>query len=347
MVWNHFGDGPSRRQLIATAGATIGAVGLGGVALSGADAECSGVTYQSASLHAGEVIGPVPGERYCNVERDLAESLGVTAGDQLRIGAQSPALEPELPETLFTVASRFDCGPTGIVARQADLSVLGVDGSGTGDVSATIPHPCYDTEAAAKEHHELVERTCNDGGSGASLAVLAPHGDFIELGTGQQAAYAASEYQLPAWICYAANDGGGTYDRWHVSSVALSRDSFPKLDAFATGGYEAALAFHGRSFDAGETPAVGIGGRATAHKVAVRDALQTAYAEAGVDIPVELYEPTQRAYGGTDPDNVVNWITNTGDGGVQLEQPQTIRTDHWQLTAATAVEAVVDQLGAG
>lgn len=337
-------DGPSRRQLIATAGASLGGIGLGSVALSRADSDCSGIAYQSVPLEAGSVFGTVPGERYCNVERGLADTLGVAVGDQLRIGAQSTDQAAQFPELLFTVASLYGCGPPAIVATQSDLSLLGVDGSGTGDVSTTVPHPCYETEAAAKEHHELVEVSCNEGVDSAPLAVLAPHGDFIELGTGGQAEHAAYEFQLPAWICYAANDGGGTYDRWHVSSVELSTNSFPALGSVADAGYEAALAFHGRSFDADQTPFVGIGGLATDLKVAVRDALQSAYDANGVDVPVSIYDESEREFGGTNPENVVNDVTASGEGGVQLEQPQVVRDDHGQLTAATAADAIVSAL---
>lgn len=96
------------------------------------------------------------------------------------------------------------------------------------------------------------------------------------------------------------------------------------------------VAFHGMS-DAG----VLIGGGASPElKQLVRDAIAAALADAAG--PVVIAEFGQ-ALGGSAADNVVNWVTADGDGGVQIEQSHLVRSQHWQAVA-DAVSAVFSDL---
>lgn len=335
------GPTTSRRRVLSAGGLAIGAWTTGTVAAADATEECD-VEYDYALVVGDRIEGPVASESYCEVEKRFADALGVQAGDQVRLGSRGSSRDQLYPEKLFTVSDvRRD--HFGVVrAKQSDLAEVGVRRLGVGRVSGTVPHPCYDEYEEADERDEFVERTYNDDADGAAFVVLAPHGG-IETNTHLQAERAADEADVPAWICYGNSEDvvEGTYEpfeRWHVTSTALSRRSFPALRDVADREYRAALSFHGRSFDGDEQPYVAVGGRATALRTAVASALESTLA----DLDVEVHECGDDAckYPGQATSNVVNDVTESGDRGVQIEQPLALRLDHHEAVARDAASAM-------
>ena len=66
---------------------------------------------------------------------------------------------------------------------------------------------------------------------GADVAVVAPHGGFIERATDTQARRVSTDERLLAnvWIC--RGRAGDAFRRWHITSDDLSEQSFPGLQA--------------------------------------------------------------------------------------------------------------------
>lgn len=324
----------SRRRLLAASGAVAGSAALGVVptTISSAD-DPAAIEYVDAELAAAPVDGDYD-ERYCTVESSLASDLGVEEDMQLRVAADDPATGVEFSEMLFTVTDVVADEPGRIAARRRDLEAIGASDGDAGRASATVPHPEYDDESEANEHDEFVESVTNeDLGGPSDVVALAPHGTYIEAGTGRQAEHVASEFGIPGWACYGYNDGGGAYRRWHVTSTEIDARSFPGLDEVARGHYEAAISFHGQSDDH-----VTVGGAAEELRRAVGAALRE---EFGGDVTVEVVDDGENA--GVSPDNVVNAITCDGESGVQIEQPASIRNDEADANrlAETVAETVL------
>jgi len=121
----------------------------------------------------------------------------------------------------------------------------------------------------------------------------------------------------------------GAYDAWHITSTDISRVSFTKLDQIGDRGFEYAVSFHGYS---GGDILVG-GGAPTALKEAVAGAIEGVVGGAYTVTVVSTGE-----YAGTSANNFVNWLTDGGTGGVQIEQPYGARSAYWEDIA----EAVAD-----
>ena len=122
---------------------------------------------------------------------------------------------------------------------------------------------------------------------------------------------------------------------WHVTSAEISERSFPKLGALLAAKADRAVAFHGWTEDR-----IGVGGgvvdraahperhrRHEALKEEVRVAIEAALLALGPPwsgLPVVL--EASGGFSGRHPDNVVNRITEFGNG-VQVEQPEGVRKD--------------------
>jgi phage replication-related protein YjqB (UPF0714/DUF867 family) len=294
------------------------------------------------TLRAGTVACPAEGESYCELAPGLADALGVAPGMQLRVGAADPDEDAAFGEQLFTVAGVAESVPTGAVrARSGDLAAVGAGDGAAGRLSATVSHPAYDSRDAAAAHGELAGRVVNPGRVGAApVVVLGPHGGSVERATGRQAVHAATTYDLPGWACFGFNEGGGAHDRWHVTSTELDPRSFPGLATVTGEAHPVAVAFHGQSDEH-----VTVGGAASGLRERVADALRAAYADGGPDVPVGVADGGENA--GVSPDNVVNWATADGQGGVQVEQPPAVRDSRAaaQRTAEVVLETVLDAVG--
>lgn len=180
----------------------------------------------------------------------------------------------------------------------------------------------------------FVEELIDDGEAGGLVAV-APHGGHVEPATGLQAARLAARVAArggaaTCWRCRGTVPGDGAFDRWHVPSTDLDPAEFPLLARVADRGFDRAVAFHG--YGGGR---VLVGGAAPeAEKRRVADAVA-----AVVDAPVAV--TASGPYGGTSPDNLVNWLTD-GAGGVQLEQSAAVRDDAWRAVADAVAGVLTD-----
>lgn len=299
---------------MTTLGVALGAGGcVGPLARPATDRSEAAVTVARRSA--------VGDREHCTLGADVLDELGANVGEQVRVRCDGQGLE----SGLYTVVGEDPtAGAVGI--GDGGLERLGFEDGASGVVRAWGPHPEYDTRAEAEENDELVELLDDRG---VALVACAPHGGRIEHPTHEQSAAVAEALGVTEWTCVGYNDGGGAYDRWHVTSTDLSRRSFPQLDRIGDRCFEYAVSFHGFSADG-----VAVGGRAPASlKTDVRDAIEDAI---GGAYEVSLADG-DGPYAGNAPGNVVNWLTEDGDG-VQIEQGRGVRDAH----ADAVAEAVAD-----
>jgi phage replication-related protein YjqB (UPF0714/DUF867 family) len=191
------------------------------------------------------------------------------------------------------------------------------------------------TDEEAEAANEFVERLVDDDNN-LGLVVIAPHGGIIEVNTDRQAEAVTAALNCSSWICKGWKAGGGGYDRWHITSTKISPRSFPGLGLIASRGFAYSVAFHGMS-----SGGVLIGGAAPQE---LKEMVQAAILDelSDPDIDVVIAEPGDDNSGMSE-ENVTNWLTGDGFGGIQLEQSPAVRNGHWQ-EVADAVISVYSQL---
>lgn len=176
----------------------------------------------------------------------------------------------------------------------------------------------------ARDAGELVEREIV---SANNIIALAPHGGMIEEKTDIQVLRIVERLGSAAWYCRGWKPGGGAFDRWHITSTDISERSFPLL-AKHIGKYETAVAFHGHGKDE-----ILVGGAADeSAKIDICAAISRAVGDAFV---VRIAGGGD-AVTGLSAKNVVNRVTRTGRGGIQIEQPIEARR-RFSLEIADAV----------
>jgi phage replication-related protein YjqB (UPF0714/DUF867 family) len=272
------------------------------------------------------VASTIPSQCYrndafaCSVPKSLT---GLMVGDQIRI-TRGPD-----DYALYTIVDRRISDNPNIV--RMGLNARQRLGTSNG-FSANLINPVVATgltDEQAKLTGEFVERLVDDGRN-AGLVVLAPHGGMIEARTDRQAEMVAAALSCSSWICKGWKDGGGCYSRWHIASTRLSPRSFPGLGLIENRGFTYAVAFHGIS-----NGGVLISGTAPyALKVMVKSAILSALSDA--DIDVTIAQPDDEISGAS-PHNVVNWLTENGMGGLQIEQSPTVRSGHWREVANAVI----------
>lgn len=271
----------------------------------------------------------------CSMDPDKMSTLGIAVGEQVRIthdenGRKGIATviqsREESPETKVRMCKdgrrrwdddgdKFDC-----------------------ELNSMVPHSSY-TEAQAEANSDFIERLTETSTSHTKLVACAPHGGAMESYTDEQAERVQSQLDsaskdCSAWRCKGWRSGGGAFKAWHITSTAISRDSFPKLDQIGSRGFDYAVSFHGFS----GTRTVYVGGRApSALKNDIADAI-------GAVLPgnYTVSVVTSGPYAGQSEDNFVNWLTSSGDDGVQIEQTYDARSNYWQDIA----DAVADVFAA-
>lgn len=255
---------------------------------------------------------------------DLVSAWGLDAGQQLRLRRNADQF------AAFTIVTGAGVGSNNSIRlTEAGLARLGTQDAFEGAVTSPVPHPDHPPSVAAREG-EYVETLRDPGGS--RLVVVAPHGGRIEPYTDRQAERVVERRPgTAAWIGRGWQPGGGSFDRWHVPSTDIHPDSYPELGRIADRGFGTAVSFHGFTGDG-----IRVGGAAPAPVVhGVRAAIDDAVGDV-----LDVRLATRDAYLGSDPDNVVNWLTANGRSGVQLEQSFEARSDHWE-SIADAVAGVV------
>jgi phage replication-related protein YjqB (UPF0714/DUF867 family) len=260
-------------------------------------------------------------DQNCAVPNSLA---GVHVGDQVRVTRNANEY------ALYNVVKKR-------IADNPNRVRMGIGGRmrcGTSDefqatVRLPVAAPANMTDAQAEAASEFVERLVDDGVN-KGLVVIAPHGGIIEFNTDRQAEMVTAALDCSSWICKGWKQGGGGYSRWHITSTKISPRSFPGLGFIANRGFAHAVSFHGMS-----SGGVLIGGAGTpAVKMLLREAITEAIDDGS--IAVTIAQPGDQNSGHS-AKNVVNWLTETGLDGIQLEQSPKVRQNHWQAVAAAVI----------
>jgi phage replication-related protein YjqB (UPF0714/DUF867 family) len=263
---------------------------------------------------------------HCALDRGSLDVLRSVVGRQVLVRRSPKRL------ALYTVAEPIDAA-----ARAAHVGTVGLARleDPTGEPPATL-RATVETEFTGGDAQAPVRLTEQLLGRGATgLAVLAPHGGKIEVGTDDQATFvfkALSRAGQPvrAWIARGFNPAGA-HRCWHITASEISERSFPRLGLLfgpgaPRGPFAHAVAFHGQN----DTEAIIVGGglpRDTAHTALktklglhIRDALQTVMAD-----PPDVVVKRSGPLAGVERANIVNRVTAAGNG-IQLEQPAAVRT---------------------
>lgn len=269
-------------------------------------------------------------QEHMSIDNDLAIYLGL--GDQCRVKA------PNGEFALYTVGDvRGEPGNNRCRMGLSARCRLGLTSTFPATLLTSVVAPDGTSDQDAAALGEFVERLVDDGAS-TSICVLAPHGGFIERYTDEQAEHVQTRLaakDASSWICKGYKPGGGAYNRWHITSTELSPNSFPGLGQIANRGFAYALSFHGMSHD---IVLVG-GGAPFALRQQIRDAIEAATL-GSITVTVAA---DGDIYPGDSPNNVVNWLTAGGTGGVQIEQSMAAR-EQWGLAIADAVADVFEGL---
>lgn len=261
-------------------------------------------------------------DEHCSADPDKLRTVGRASGQQVRIKRSSTQY------ALYTVSLVPQESPENIVRMGATgLQRLGTSAEFVGTLDSRVPHPTF-TDAEAEANSEFVERL-KDNGRHRGLIAIAPHGGNIEQHSDRQAERVASRLAgkgVSSWRCKGWKQGGGAYERWHITSTDIHEASFPRLNRVISRGFRYAVAFHGFS-----QQEILIGGTAPdSLKQEIRVAIEGAVAGSG--ITVRIAQPADN-FGGDSPRNIVNRLTAGGANGVQIEQSLPARRDHGQAIA--------------
>ena len=273
------------------------------------------------------------------------------AGEQVTFGAQSfAALGLPVPPDFDAPGSRrqilIDVGDGAVMFTVAAVNGAELDVQ-MGAAALTRLH--LETPPAASAHvttnvlssGELVETTMLR--PGADVAVVAPHGGFIERATDTQARRVSTDERLLAsvWIC--RGRAGDAFRRWHITSDDLSEQSFPGLQALLATRHDYAVSFHG--FDAHDGLDVIIGGRVDRTiKERVQQRLEPGLSSLlGRPAAVLLATSTSDPFPGLALDNVVNRLAQSG--GLQIEQAAVVRSTLAapELIADVVIDVLTEQ----
>jgi phage replication-related protein YjqB (UPF0714/DUF867 family) len=261
------------------------------------------------------------------MDRNSLDALGTAVGRQVLIRRSAQRL------ALYTIAEHIDAP-----GRAAHVGTLGL--TRLEDPTAEPPATFRATVESAftggdpQAPVRLTEQLLGKGATG--LAVLAPHGGRIEVGTDDQAtmvfkALARRGKPVRAWIARGFNPTTGAHRCWHITASEISEQSFPRLGSLfgpsAHGGaFAHAVAFHGQN----DREAIIVGGglprdaEHTALKMSLRSHIREAL-QAVMNDPPAVVVMRSGPLAGVGRANIVNRVTAAGNG-IQLEQPAAVRT---------------------
>jgi phage replication-related protein YjqB (UPF0714/DUF867 family) len=286
---------------------------------------------------------------HCAVSSNQIKKIGLTLGQQVRI-LRTTADGIKL--ALYTIKDVHDDGEysedTVLVGYkdQNDLwerlrLPLGENCfEGKIDVLATAEG--FDDDKA-RENSEFIEHLTDDG-QNTGLIVIAPHGGNIEQHTDEQAQYVydqllfLSSYRVSTWICKGFNkeEDGGAFNRWHITSIDISENSFPKLKTVYRRDFEYAVAFHGFS-DEEHPKSICIGGITNDKKLKEDIKMEIESKNAGIEVYVDKECPRN-----INGDNVKNIVNRLSTNALQIEQTKEVRDkSKLRLIVADAVIKVI------
>lgn len=256
----------------------------------------------------------------CTMDPQLRSSLGLSVGDQFLLTDKNNSSV----YGLVTIDSDYEDGSDNNDIRMRLSGRERFNQTDSFDAYATVWTPYHNkTETWLNDNDQFGEFLDETSSAQTDLLILAPHGGVIESYTDDIAVAFYDEMDqtyfkdVSAWYCIGHQDTIGAFDAWHITSTALSENSFPYLDDVSARTFDYAVSIHGYS---GGEVLVG-GGASVAFKEDVKDALDAiswSYTVTVVDVG--------DSYSGTDPDNVVNRYSSNG---VQLELPYSARSGYW------------------
>jgi len=290
-------------------------------------------------------IPNAPIREHCSAHHSQITTIGRDKGQQVRIERYAQDDVTPADFALYTVIDLHNEEPDIVFlgfrdpeSENHDLrDRLGLSGADifSGKINSQVPHLTY-TDAEAKDYSEFVERL-TDNGRHRGLIAIAPHGGDIEAHTDEQAERVGEQLAskcVSVWLCKGFKQGGGAFDRWHITSTDISEESFPKLKTVIERRFEYAVAFHGWSEDS-----ICIGGSAPpALKLEIKTAVERAISGSGIVVATSDEGTCPGAFNGDDPKNIVNRL---GAIGIQLEQSKKARASFGIQIA----DAVADVLG--
>jgi phage replication-related protein YjqB (UPF0714/DUF867 family) len=287
-------------------------------------------TFLSEDPNSAPLNTEAHASEHCAVDPQSLGTLGSAVGRQLLIRRASDRL------ALYTVAERLDVPARAVHAGTGGLARLGgatrASRAQRSNATIEVDFTDGDPEAVARLTEEL-----SGAEDATGLAILAPHGGRIEVGTDSQAdlvhdVLALNAKPIRAWIARGFNRATGAHTCWHITSSEISEHSFPKLGALlgaghVNGPFAHAVAFHGNN----DRQAIIVGGglpRNDAHtalKTALASRIHSAL-EAVMDQPPAVEVELRGPLAGTQRQNIVNRVTVRGNG-IQIEQPLGVRND--------------------
>jgi phage replication-related protein YjqB (UPF0714/DUF867 family) len=267
---------------------------------------------------------------HCAVDSESLGALGSAVGRQVLIRQASDRL------ALYTVVERLSAS-----ARAAHVGTAGLArlGAAARPPRAQRPNATIDADFLGGDPEavaRLTEKLRGEAGANG-LAILAPHGGRIEVGTDDQAelvhdTLAQHAKPVRAWIARGFNRATGAHTCWHITSSEISEHSFPKLRSLlgpggGNGPFAHAIAFHGNN----DSEAIIVGGGRprdrdhTELKTTLASGIHSAL-EAVMDHPPAVEVEPSGPLAGTQRRNIVNRVTVRGNG-IQIEQPLAVRDE--------------------
>lgn len=280
-------------------------------------------------------------DEHCKAKLKQIQDIGRHRNEQVRI--EFPTTNDGNTSAIYTVTVfHADAGSVILGHKIPNLSCRLTENKCKGVVKAQIMLEGLDDDKA-RENGEFIEHLTDDG-QNTGLIVIAPHGGNIEQHTDEQAQYVydqlllPSSYRVSTWICKGFNneEDGGAFNRWHITSIDISENSFPKLKTVYRRGFEYAVAFHGFS-DEKHPKSICIGGITNDKKLKEDIKMEIESKNAGIKVYMDNECP--RNIDGDDVKNIVNRLSTNA---LQIEQTKEVRDESkLRLIVADAVVKVI------
>lgn len=278
-------------------------------------------------------------ERFAYLSPDVITTKDLTVGQQIRVQVPSGAPGVKYTSAAYTVDSlpaHLDRENT-VQLSSPSLDRITTNNPQLCSIYPSATNPNYNTLSEADTNNEYVEST-QLGDTRPQVIITAPHGGYIEENTAEQAQRTASFLDSDLWWSAGFNSGGGAFERWHITSTLIHLDSFPALNKIHKRPHELAVSYHGQ-----QDPGIAIGGLVESElKFQLKDNIDLALEQADVSTPVTVHGTD--AYHGSSKDNYVNWLTETGYRGLQIEQSRELRENQWTLIADAVSKTIESYL---
>lgn len=276
---------------------------------------------------------------HCSANGNRINRIGIGQGQQVRI--VRPLGKGNSTLAVYTVSDTHDQEPKTVFVGYTDptdlrarLGLLDTNPFRSKLNAQVVATGLTDTEA--ETYSEFVERLIDDGYN-SKLVVIAPHGGNIEIHTDEQAERVCEqlpERYVSAWICKGFKQGGGAYDRWHITSTDINEESFPKLKSIIGRRFEYSIAFHGWDEDS-----ICIGGSMPKDlKQKIKEAIVNAVSGSKILVETDYEKNCPGAFNGDDEKNIVNRLSTKG---LQIEQSRKARTRYGIQIADAVADAIV------